>query len=283
MKKILIPDSKKQMEIVKEKVDGYIIGINDMSVNTPYNVDLNELSNLDYDKEIFISLNKNMENKDIEFLKDILKELNNYPIKGVLYSDVCFVYIKDEMKLNYDLVWSHEHFTTNYQTINYWRQFGVKYTYLSSDITLKDVLKIRNNTDNKLMFNIFGYLPMFVSKRHIVKNYLNKFHLIDQSNINYIGKENKIYPIIDNKIGTIVYSNNILNALSEYYTLQSNSIDYIVFNGFNIDDSILIQVLNIVNNMSVDNVEECVDKIDRLFNNVDRGFLYQDTVSKVKK
>lgn len=271
------------MDLVKDKVDGYIIGINGMSVNIPYNINLEQLSDLNYDKEIFISLNKNMENKDIDSLKEILEELNHYPVKGVLYSDVCFVYIKDQIKLNYDLVWSHEHFTTNYQTINYWSKFGIKYTYLSSDIILKDVLKIRDNTDNKLMINVFGYLPMFVSKRHIVKNYLNKFNLNDKSNINYIGKDDKIYPIIDNKIGTMVYSNNILNALSEYYKLKNKGIDYIVFNGFDIDNNILIQVLDIVSNMSVDNVEESADKIDQLIHNVDRGFMYQDTVSKVKK
>ena len=37
---------------------------------------------------------------------------------------------------------------------------------------LDNILEIRKNTQVKLMVNIFGYLPMFVSKRHIVKNYL---------------------------------------------------------------------------------------------------------------
>ena len=54
---------------------------------------------------------------------------------------------------------------------------------------------------------------MFVSKRHLIKNYLEYFHLSDNSKINYIEKEDKIYPIIDDNISTSVYSNNILNGI----------------------------------------------------------------------
>ena len=63
-----------------------------------------------------------------------------------LYSDVCFINLKNELGLNYDLIWSQEHLTTNYGTINFWQEYGVNYTYISPDITLNEILEIKQNT-----------------------------------------------------------------------------------------------------------------------------------------
>ena len=228
MSKILtIPSNINEINSTKSLVDGFIIGIKEMCVNTNYCIDINELKILKEikDKDIFISLNKNMHNKDLDVVRNILIELNDYNIKGVLYYDIGVLNIYKSLDLNYDLVWSQEHLTTNYNTINYWNSFGVNYTYLSSDITEEEIKEIVKNTKSKLMVNLFGYLPMFVSKRHIIKNYLEYFNLKDNSEINYIYKEEKFYPIIDNNIGTQVYSNNILNGIK---TSLNINVDYII-------------------------------------------------------
>ena len=181
MKLLTVPKNLEEIEKTKTLVDGFIIGIKDMSINVNmYIEELNILKNID--KDIFIALNKNMHNSDLTKLKEILIDLNNYNIKGVLYYDVAVLNIYRLLDLNYDLVWSQEHLTTNYNTINYWNSFGVNYTYLSSDITEEEIIEISKNTKSKLIVNLFGYLPMFVSKRHIVKNYLEYF----MKSINYL-------------------------------------------------------------------------------------------------
>ena len=91
MSRILtIPSSLNEIEKTIDLVDGFIIGIKDMSVNTNFCIDIEELDLLNKlkDKDIFISLNKNMHNKDLQIVKEILIKLNNYNIKGVLYYDV---------------------------------------------------------------------------------------------------------------------------------------------------------------------------------------------------
>ena len=283
MSKILtIPSSLDEIEKTKDIVDGYIIGIKDMCVNTNYCIDINNLEILNNvkDKDIFISINKNMHNSDLDSVREILMKLNNYNIKGVLYYDVGVLNIYNSLDLNYDLVWSQEHLTTNYNTINYWNSFGVNYTYLSSDITEEEIIKICENSKSKLMVNLFGYLPMFVSKRHIVKNYLEYFDLKDNSNINYIYKENKIYPIIDNNIGTQVYSNNILNGIKT--TLKIN-VDYIVLNSFDIELYKFISIINMFKSVNKQTIEEYNNKINSMFTNIDNGFLNTKTIYRVKK
>lgn len=286
MQKIIIPRSIEQIESTLEYVDAYLIGISDLCISNGLNINIDVLSdiiNLCKDKEIYININKNIENKELMNLKDILLKLNNYHIKGVFYYDVAILNMSLEMDLNYDLVWASEHATTNYDTINYWNSFGVNGTLLSSDITVREVIDIKKNTNCKLIVPIFGYQQMFASKRHLVNNYLKQFSLVDNSNINYIKKEGKIYPIVDNKLGTVVYTNYILNGICEYFNFVDNNIDYVLLDSFNLEDNEFVEVLKIVHNLKRDNVLKSYEQINSMFDNVDTGFLYKETIARVKK
>ena len=251
---IILPSSTLEMDKTKDLVEGYIIGIKNMCVNTNMCITLDELDMLSNykDKDIFISLNKNMHNSDLDKIKEILIKLNDYSIKGVLYYDVAVLSIYRKLNLKYDLVVAPEHLITNYNTINYWHNFNVNYAYISSDITEEEIITISKNSKSKLMVMLFGYLPMFVSKRHIVKNYLEYFNLKDNSNINYMEKEDKIYPIVDDDISTQVYSNDIT-------------------------------VIKLFRNVNKENVLEYYDKINALFNNSSEIFLNKKTIYRVKK
>ena len=279
---ITLPSNFNEIEKTKDLVDGYIIGIENMCVNTNLCISIDDLDILKkyIDKDIFISINKNMHNSDLDKIKEILIKLNNYNIKGVLYYDVSVLSIYKSLNLNYDLVWAAEHLTTNYNTINYWNSFGVNYTYLSSDITEEEIITISKNSKSKLMVTLFGYLPMFVSKRHIVKNYLEYFKLEDNSKINYMKKEGKTYPIVDNNIATQVYSDSILNGIKSYININ---VDYVILNGFDIDLNKFIEVIKLFKSVNKNNVLEYYNKINNMFVNTSLGFLNTKTIYKVKK
>lgn len=279
MKKIVtIPSSFDEIDKSLNIIDGFIIGIKNLCVNI--NLEITDLSILDKykSKEIFIAMNKNINNSELNIVKNILIELDKYNIKGVVFYDIGLLNIFNSLDLNYDLVWSQEHSATNYDTINFWNEMGAKYTYLSSDITIDEVNAISKNTNSKLILNIFGYLPMFSSKRHIVKNYLNNFSLKDSSKINYIEKEGNCYPIIDNDIGTVCYSSHILNGIEEYLKAD---IHYIVLNSFNIDTNMFIEIIRLFKNVNKDNVLRYKEKIDNWLN-TDTGFFNKSTIYKVK-
>ena len=280
MKLITLPSSIDEIEKTKNLVDGFIIGIKDMCVNTNFCIDdlsiLSSLNGLD----IFISLNKNMHNSDLVKVESILLELNNYPIKGVLFYDIGVLNIYNRLNLNYDLVWAQEHLTTNFNTINYWYKKGAKYTLISNDITFEEIKDIEHNAKSKLMVNLFGHLPMFVSKRHIVRNYLNQFDLSDNSNVNYMEKEGNTYPIIDNNVGTFCYSAHILNGIK--YMLDLN-VEYIILNSFNIDIIKMIEVIKMFKSVNKNNVSEYESKISEMFESTNYGFLDTKTIYRVKK
>ena len=284
MKLLIMPKSIDQIESLIEDIDGVIVGIKDLSINQPAYFTLDEIKKINEiiknnGKEIFVSLNKNMFNKDLEILEYTLLQLDNLKLNGILYYDIAIVNFKKNLKLVTPLVWNQEHLTTNYLTSNFWYEYGAKYTMLSSEITIDEINEIALNTNAKTMVPIFGYLPMFVSRRHLVKNYLDTFKIKDDSNINYIEKENKTYAIIDSNDGTIAYSNKCLNGINE--TLKLN-VDYIVLNSFNINNATFKRVVSMYNIANESNIKEFKEEIDKMLD-TDTGFLYKETVYEVKK
>ena len=276
MKTLIIPSNLKQAQ--NSNCDGIIIGLNKLSVNMPNYFKIEDIKKIE-NKEIFVCLNKNIHNKDLNILEQTLSELNKYNIKGVIFYDVAISNLAKKLNLNYELVWNQEHMTNNYYTINFWQEQNVNYTWVSNDITLREMQEIKENTTSKLMVTLFGYLPMFVSLRKLIKNYLNTFDLNDNSKINFMEKEDKIYPLIDNEEGTIVYTDFILNGLKEKILLEY---DYIVLNSFMIDDENFKKVLDIFNKVNKDNIDELEKKLNNMFNNLKKGFFYEETIYKVK-
>lgn len=274
---LLVPNNIEELKLTN--VDGFIIPIKNLSVNYNYYIDIKDLDSVLKtlnNKDIFISLNKNMHNKDLPKLKETLLLLENYNIKGIIYYDISIVNYKKELNLKNDLVWNQEHLVNNYSTINYWYDEGASYSYLSSEITASEIKEIKENTKAKLMANIFGYVPIFTSKRHLISNYLETFNKRSDSKIFYMYKEGSRYPLKEEEV-TTTYSSYILNGIKEYYNLD---LDYYVINSFLIDN--IEKVLDIFANLTKNNLEKSYQKLNELVGNTSEGFLHKETIYKVK-
>ena len=255
MKKGVIISSIKQAEDIKDEVDAYLIPLKDLSINYTNTFTIEEIKKIQkLKKEIFVFINKNIENSELNKLEKTLKEIETLNINGIIFYDIAIVELKKELNLKTDLVWHQEHLTTNYGAVNYWYNKGVKFAYLSSELTKREIEEIKKNTKAKLFVNVFGYIPMFTSKRHLVDNYINTFDIKEKGNKIY--KEGKYYNIDDNKNGTTVYSDYILNIKEEI------DVDYLIYNSNMID--------NFNNILKNNTLKE------------ENGFLYKETIYKVK-
>lgn len=278
---------KKQVFDLLPYTDAFLFGLDGFSRNFGCYYTLEELKELVFKldgKEVFISINKNIHEKDLPSLRELLKSLNQLPIKGIYYYDAALVTMKQEGLIQHPLIWHQEHLTTNYETCNFWKNLGVKGTCLSSEITLEEILEIKKNTDMDLIVPIFGYISMFVSKRNLVRNYLETFSIEEQGSHYKLEKEGSFYPIVNDKWGTQVYSSRILNGLSEMLILKKAGISYVLLNGFQLNPTVFQKILNCYNSVTEENKKLLEQEISLLLDdNIDKGFLYKETVYRVKK
>ena len=240
---VVIPNTNASMENILKKGCYILLGIEGYSVNT-LNVSIEQIKILVHENNnIFLSLNKNISNDELPKIEKLLIELESLSIKGIFYYDVALVNICKRLNLQLNLIWSAEHLTTNYFTINYWYEHGIKSCFLSNEITMKEIKEISQNTKSTLFVQLFGYIPMYVSKRHAINNYLEHFHLDRDSSEYFLFKENHKYSIVDNSEGTMIYSSFILNGLREYLELK-DMIDYTIINGYMLNDNELMKVID---------------------------------------
>lgn len=254
-KKAVIISSVNQAEKIQNLTDAYLIPLKDLSINYTNTFTIDEIKKIKkFGKEIFIFINKNIHNSELGSLEKKLKEIDRLNINGIIFYDISVLQLKKELSIKTDLVWHQEHLSVGIGSVNYYYSKGVKYAYLSSEITKREIYEIKKNTKAKLFVNVFGYIPMFTSKRNLVKNYIETFDINHKGNKIY--KEGKYYNIIDEENGTFVLSDYILNIKEKL------DIDYIVYNS-----------------EKIPNFEKILENNDMKENT---GFLYKETIYKVK-
>ena len=95
--KLLIEKNKSNFNNLK--TNGIILSLKDYSVQSSVYYDLDEMKDIinKYPKlEVFIKMNKNIFNDEIDKLKETLIELNKLNIKGIFFYDLAILNIKQE-------------------------------------------------------------------------------------------------------------------------------------------------------------------------------------------
>ena len=175
--KLLISTNTLELDTYLKFTNSFLIGLENYSINY-YEANLKEIKELlnKYPKiELFISLNKNIFNSDLKDLKNKLREISKLNIKGLFFYDLSILNIVKELNLNIPLVISQDHLITNYNICNYYLDKGVKYAYLSTDITTEEIKEIKEKSNIKLIVFFFGHLLISHSKRKLVSNFYNYY------------------------------------------------------------------------------------------------------------
>lgn len=236
MKLLLNVSNYKELDNLTDKIDGYILSSYNYSINYDYQVEDEKLESVvkylkDNKKEVIININKNIHNDMIEELTEYLKFIDTLNIDFVIYHDLAILNIVKELKLDIPLIYGANMYITNYNIINFYKS-EIEGVLLSSEILRDDIIKIRENTDSKLFYNVFGYLPMMFTKRNLIGNYLEYSNLDSNEGIHTL--EDKIsknkYPIVKNNGITTIYEHKLVNVLKDSVC---DYIDYGIVNLFN--------------------------------------------------
>lgn len=289
MKYVIIPNHVKELDFYKNKgATTFIFGLEDYCINYP-SINLDEIKKLSNNYQLFIAVNKNIFNSEVNDLKDKLIELSKLPILGVLFYDLGILNIVKENNINLDLIWHQTHMVTNYNTCNYYNSKGVKGAFLANEITLDEIIEIKEKTNMELMVEVFGYPIMSHSRRSLLSNYFKSINKEKENRIyNLTDRENN-YLIKETKDGASILYGKLINGTKPLFDLINNKINYLVLDMQEIKTELGGQVLEeyqyILDNIS--NVtelekENIINKMNNLIGD-STNFFYKKTIYKVKK
>ena len=283
---LLVSVNKDNLDKYLDYTHSFLVGLKDFSVNY-YELSLLEIKKLieKYPNiSLFVSINKNIFNSDLEELENNLLELSKLPIKGVLFYDLSILSIVNRLGLNLDLCYHQTHMVTNYNICNYYYDLGVKYAYPATEITASEIQEISNKSNISLMTYIIGHPIISHSKRKLVSNYLEYNQEESLKSVHELMEKNQenSYLIKENKIGTDILTGSILNGTKAFLLLKDN-ISYAILDNQLIDDEIFFQILSLYRlylNLEIDS-NTLEDKIEDLIG-ADTGFFFKKTIYKVK-
>ncbi len=252
---IVLPNSSETLKkIEKLGITNFLFPVENFSIG--YNTfTLKEIE--DYKVDAYLLINRILTDDDIDaFLK--LKLPNN--VKGLFIEDTGLFYALKGSNL--ELINFQNHLNNNPKTINFWLNYFDSLV-LSTDITLEEIKTILDETTKPLVTFTFGYPMVMYSRRHLVSNYLKHQGEPIKDNIEISLPSDKFF-LKENDYGTGVFTTKLLDARSEYDSLEEQNIKFYLFNGAFIDDGTLIKALN-----------------NEELNNIDKGFLYKSTIYRI--
>ena len=285
MKLLIEPSTKNKM--YEKEVDGLILSLKDYAVQSPVYYTLEEIKKIKQENstlEIFININKNILNEDIEDLKKILKELDTLNLKGIMFYDLALLKLKKDLDLKTDLIWNQTHMVNNYKTCNYYNSKGVKYALLGKELTLEEIIEIIKNTTIKPMVEVVGLPSVAFSKRKLITNYFKDLQKEGKSILDVKEKlTDSIYELTEDENGTSFFLKDIVNGTSIIKDLFEANLEYIIMREYGIEEntfrSLLIDTKSYIKTSCTDT--SYVSKYEKLGNNT--SFFFKKTIYQVKK
>ena len=192
----------------------------------------------DIKEEAFILINRNLDNDDIDRLKNILKELP-HNIKGIIFEDLGLINILKPY--NIIKIYDAKHLNCSTLSINSLLEY-VDSVILSTDLTYKEMITIINQTNKKSSIYAFGLNNIFYSRRTLLSNYALEYKLPNKSIIDVTentSKEN--FKVVENAYGTVFYSGKFYDALRLF---REDSIKYYLVNLTYLDHNNALKLLN---------------------------------------
>jgi len=262
-------------ELNKKDIHGFIVGIKNYSIFKNLKLTIEELKEINIDKELYVSLNKPIHNNELESIKNILIELSKLNITGVFFEDISIYKLNRDLGLNLNLIWSSMHLPTNSRSCTFWNKKGCSGALLSTELMVTDFIDIKKNTNMNIFVYLYGYIPIFESSRTLITNYLKHIKKDNDSKIFYAYEKerDKYYPIYEEYDNTFI-TEDVLNGINIVNSLKENNIDYIILNSLMHDEDDF--------NIVVDEYIEAVNGKEFNKKDVFTGFLFKESIFKVK-
>lgn len=273
MSKILIyvDDLKHLDDYRKVGISAFLFALKGFSVGYR-DYDIEEIKNIKVSNK-YILLNRVLDCKDVDKLKEILKKVvDTCDIQGLVFEDLALCNLVKDLNLPIETILFQNHFASNVHSVNFWLD-RVDSVMLNNEITSSEINYILENAKGKVCAHLYGYNQVMYSRRLLLTNWSEEFN-IPPKNTNIL--EDKAthvkFRAVENKYGTIMYSDKIYNGQELLFLPNQDKIKYYYVNPTMIDHS---QVMNFITSLENKGID--------VSSNEDDGFLNKETIYKLKE
>ena len=281
--KLLAESSSKNISYY-DSIDGIILPLEEYSVESTNYFTIDEIEDIVKNKkcEVFVKLNKNFFNDDIEPLKVILKKLDELKVSGIFFYDLGILQLHKELNLSVPLIWNQTHMVNNYRTCDYYYEKGVKYALLGKEITLEEIIEIIKKSKITSMVEVVSKPSVAFSYRKLITNYYKD---LGKNGTNKLTVKEKVtntnYDLFEDSNGTSFFMDVITNGTGVIKDLYDAGCKYIIMreDGVSSFDELLKDTKDYISNNCNDT--NYVEKYKRLGDST--NFFFKKTIYKVKK
>lgn len=160
----------------------------------------------------YIFINRILDNEGILKLKELLKNVPK-TIKGIMFDDIGVLQLLIENHIELESILFLNHMNCNYKSINAYLEY-VNSAVVSPDITIEEIDEILENVNKPVVLYTFGYMNIMYSRRNLLSNYNRYFNESLPSTVMLEETSSKKQlKMVENKYGTVVYTNSPFNGL----------------------------------------------------------------------
>ena len=251
-------------------------------------------------KKVYVSVNALFHNDRIDDLYAYMTEMERIQPDALLFGDPAVVMAVRELNITVPLHWSPETIATNWFQVNYWADRGAKRTVLARELSMDEVVEIKEHTKSEIEVQVHGMTCMFQSKRSLLGNYflyreqaMEIENRKENKNMFLHDKERKNkYPIYEDVNGTHIFSPNDMCIIDELTELFEAGIDSLKFDAVLQTPEYTVTVTNLYRQAidayfdegedayedMKDSLLEKIEEIQPALRPLDTGFIFKETV-----
>lgn len=250
-------------------------------------------------KKVYVSMNAIFHNDKVDELEDYIAFLQEAGADRIIYGDPAVLMAVRAVAPDMPLHWNTEMTVTNWYTCNYWGKRGAVRAVAAREISLDEIIEMKEHAEVEIEVQVHGMTCMFQSKRTLLGNYfeyqgkaLEVGNRTEQKNmfLHDTERENK-YPIYEDENGTHIMSPNDMCMIDELQELMEAEMDSLKIDGVLKTPEYIVAVTRLYREA----IDLCADDPDRyedvkmeLFEKVqaiqpdnrelDTGFFFKESV-----
>ncbi|WP_146551252.1 peptidase U32 family protein [Rummeliibacillus sp. SL167] len=250
-------------------------------------------------KKVYVAMNAIYHNDRVDRLASYMQKLSEIGVDAIVFGDPAVVMTKRETGIPIPLHWNPETIATNWFQANYWGKRGATRAVLARELSMDEIIEIKENAEVEIQVQVHGMTCMFQSKRPLLGHYfMYEGKAMEVENRKYARnmylhdkERNSKYPIYEDLNGTHIFSPNDVCMIDELEELLEAEIDAFKIEGVLQSEDYVIAVTKCYRqaidayaespDAYFDIKEELLAKIEEIqpeLRPLDTGFFFKETV-----